>query len=371
MVDVNWTPLHDDLHFQLEDPLHTLIDRDSKLDELVFADYPSSPSSDERSDTTTILATIDISSSCDSYLNPILGVDSPLSSGVDSPESSLPSSPQMPFMASQTNKRQREDTLSPSKKGKGKKVKTDGNSKNKRERNKVSAAKYRQRRKAYIDGLEEQIKKLNDELASQNKNIVSLKTENQMLKDQVSYLKKLIDSFRNGKTPLTSAPPISRGVKLENSLGSLPIKSVGAGLFLLALCCLVFSFQTSTDIITGGSIPKITPLRGASRTLLNHLDDETHNDSLGTVISTPSPLADPQIPPDPINLSEPISSEPFVVISDSSTTPSDPVTSKSEGCLVGDQTVLVEVELKLDEPKLDTIENIATRHGHSYSQSPT
>jgi len=153
---------------------------------------------------------------------------------------------------------------------KGKKLKVDGNTK--RERNKVSAAKYRQRRKVYIDGLEDHVRQLNEKLEAQSKIITTLKTENQMLKEQNNYLKKLVESLSIAKTSMQSMSPFNL-VKAENSLGKA-VKPMGAGLFLLALCCLVFSFSFQAD---NGPMSSL-PIRSASRTLLHHEDTLVHHD---------------------------------------------------------------------------------------------
>jgi len=80
-----------------------------------------------------------------------------------------------------------------------------GELKTKREKNKLSAAKYRNRRKLYLDGLTDKLKTLTEECNAQSKIIAALKIENKMLKDQLAYLKKLVDSFRGiPYTPATA-----------------------------------------------------------------------------------------------------------------------------------------------------------------------
>jgi len=68
----------------------------------------------------------------------------------------------------------------------------------KRERNKQSAAKYRQKRKNYIGELEGQVKDLGHTLHDQTQTITALQTENKVLKDQLSYLKSLVDTLGLG-----------------------------------------------------------------------------------------------------------------------------------------------------------------------------
>jgi len=170
---------------------------------------------------------------------------------------------------------------------KGKKVKVDGSTK--RERNKVSAAKYRQRRKVYIDGLEDQLRQLNEKLEAQSKMITALKTENQMLKEHTNYLKKLVESLSIAKNSVQSMSPLNF-IKGENSIGKA-VKPMGAGLFLLAICCLVISFQPFND---SGSMSTL-PVRHTSRTLLHHQDSYDSNDASSTTtftISSSSSLSD-------------------------------------------------------------------------------
>jgi hypothetical protein len=68
----------------------------------------------------------------------------------------------------------------------------------KRQRNKQSAAKYRQKKKTYVGDLEGQVKDLSQTLQYQNQTISSLQTENRVLKDQLSYLKSLVDTLGLG-----------------------------------------------------------------------------------------------------------------------------------------------------------------------------
>lgn len=342
MFDDSWPSNDDTLQFQLEEQLHSLASQEGKLDDLSFSDSPSSPSSDEfTSDMLLTVPILDPSLTLkpgDAFLTSIISNSELL----DSPDSfsfeSSPLSPQ-PLEAPPVSSKRHHDDIAPDSSfisvkpaakstNKGKKAKTDSGKTTKRERNKVSAAKYRQRRKVYIDGLEDHVRQLTDQINSQNKIIETLKTENQMLKDQGAYLKKLVDSFRRGKTPVTSAPPINRAVKVESSFipQSLPIKPVGAGLFLLVICCLIFSFQP-TETPVGGSVLNLPPIRGASRTLLNvHLTNEEleHNESISQPV-------DPK---------------------------SDYLPDDFQGTIV--ETVLHDLGF---EPAFEEIETIAARHG--------
>jgi len=141
----------------------------------------------------------------------------------------------------------------------------------------------------YIDGLEDEVRQLNEKLDAQSKIITALKTENQMLKEQTNYLKKLVESLSIAKNSVQSMSPLNF-IKGENSIGKA-VKPMGAGLFLLAFCCLVISFQPFND---AGSMSTL-PARHASRTLLHHQDSYDSNDASSTTtftISSSSSLSD-------------------------------------------------------------------------------
>jgi cell division protein FtsB len=298
------------------------ITSEEKLDDLFFSESPSSPSSDEL----LTLPVNDLLNPADTFILPSIFTE-PL---LTSPET-FSSSISLPYSI---GKRTHEATLDQTKprSHKGKKMKTD--TKTKRERNKVSAAKYRQRRKVYIDGLEDHVRQLNEKLEAQSKTIASLKTENQMLKDQLSYLKKLVDSFRCGKTPVQSVPPINRSTKIENTFGHA-MKPMGAGLFLLAICCLVFSFQS----FSAGQAPiPSLPVRSASRTLLHHVDDVVLNhDDVVLHHDDDSSSND---------------STPFVSI---------PLDSNPEYPSIDGATIAPVVDINV-EPSFEEIESIVSRH---------
>jgi len=328
MLDVAWSGDQ----FQFDEQLLSSGTSEGKLDDFGFGSpsSPSSPSSDELVDIPLALPILDPTD----LLNPTLTFSETfLLPSIFNTETILdaPASFQIPPSGPYSvGKRHHDQTLEqnplgskPGRSHKGKKLKVDGNTK--RERNKVSAAKYRQRRKVYLDGLEDHVRQLNEKLEAQAKTIASLKTENQMLKEQTSYLKKLVESFTLGKTPIQSISPINRIMK-ENSLGKA-VKPMGAGLFLLAICCLVFSFQSFNDA------PMSTlPVRGASRSLLHHEnalalheheDDHNNNDST-----------------------------PFVSL---------PIDGPPEYPADGIVETVINVELSI-EPAFETMETIATRH---------
>jgi len=70
----------------------------------------------------------------------------------------------------------------------------------KRERNKISASKYRKRRKMYLDSLEAKLQALERKCAQQNDVITSLQSENKVMKEQVSFLQGLVSGRAGSKT---------------------------------------------------------------------------------------------------------------------------------------------------------------------------
>jgi len=105
----------------------------------------------------------------------------------------------------------------------------DPNVQGKRDRNKVSAAKYRKRRKAYLDGLEKKVEGLQDTIADQGKKLSSIVTENKVLKSQLDFFKELLG---RAKIPLPSMP------------------TAGTTMFVI-LACFILVAPTSTQ--HGGS----------------------------------------------------------------------------------------------------------------------
>lgn len=73
----------------------------------------------------------------------------------------------------------------------------------KRERNKLSASQYRKRRKIYLDSLEAKVGEMDITLARQNDTITKLTAENRALKEQVSFLKKMMGAL---KAPAPAQP---------------------------------------------------------------------------------------------------------------------------------------------------------------------
>lgn len=71
----------------------------------------------------------------------------------------------------------------------------------KRERNKMSAAKYRKRRKMYVVTLEEKVVQLENKVSKQTDQLATVTSENKALKEQVAFLKKLMAVHGAVKVP--------------------------------------------------------------------------------------------------------------------------------------------------------------------------
>lgn len=65
---------------------------------------------------------------------------------------------------------------------------------NRRERNKQSASNYRKRRKVYVEGLEAKVTSLSGTIEAQKSAMASMATENQLLKEQLDFFKRLVAS---------------------------------------------------------------------------------------------------------------------------------------------------------------------------------
>jgi uncharacterized coiled-coil protein SlyX len=63
----------------------------------------------------------------------------------------------------------------------------------KRERNKQSAAKYRKRRKMYVVELEAKVAQLEARVSEQTSSLTGLQSENKAMKEQVTFLKKMLN----------------------------------------------------------------------------------------------------------------------------------------------------------------------------------
>lgn len=75
----------------------------------------------------------------------------------------------------------------------------------KRDRNKASASAYRKRRKIYLDTLESRVANLNDRLKEKDEQMAKVESENRVLKEQVSFLKRLINFKASDEDELKDA----------------------------------------------------------------------------------------------------------------------------------------------------------------------
>lgn len=122
--------------------------------------------------------------------------------------------------------------------------------KSKRERNKVSAMKYRKRRKVYLDTLEKQVSDLNDTVST-------LATENKMLQEQLSFFKSL---YKGGNAP---APSTS----LTNASASTARNSL---VMFAVMACLLFCLAPVSPIFSPASVSSsVSAHSGPSRVLLS------------------------------------------------------------------------------------------------------
>jgi len=75
---------------------------------------------------------------------------------------------------------------------------------NKKERNRQSAVRYRQRRKVYVDSLEVKVKELTDDCHTKDNEIAALASENRQLKEQLGFIQKLVN-FAAAKSSSSSS----------------------------------------------------------------------------------------------------------------------------------------------------------------------
>ena len=130
----------------------------------------------------------------------------------------------------------------------------------KRERNKLSASMYRKRRKVYLDSLEGKVGELDATIAKQNETIARQAHENKVLKEQLSFLKKMVAGLKNPLASMVGGGNVTEDTAQPTNihLGGAPRRtlgqSAGAFLFLVMAVCLLFNptFLTETD--TGSSL---------------------------------------------------------------------------------------------------------------------
>lgn len=88
-----------------------------------------------------------------------------------------------------------------------------------RARNKRAASKYRQKKKMYVQELERKCQQLNDTVGTLKTAVTKLQAENKLLKEQMSFLKQLVQT-RNG------GPPSST----HQTVAPRPVPAVPAGI---------------------------------------------------------------------------------------------------------------------------------------------
>lgn len=141
----------------------------------------------------------------------------------------------------------------------------------KRERNKLSASMYRKRRKVYLDSLEGKVGELDQTIAKQSETIARQAHENKVLKEQLSFLKKMMAGIKN---PLGSSSSAAAAAAEEHQPSNIHTgarrtmsNSAGAFLFVVAACCLlVFCGSPDSDS------SDLAPIGRRGRTLLS-VDD--------------------------------------------------------------------------------------------------
>lgn len=144
---------------------------------------------------------------------------------------------------------------------------------NKRDRNKASASAYRKRRKIYLDTLEARVANLNDRLKEKDEQMAKVESENRVLKEQVSFLKRLINfkandeeelkeasnSMTTSTAPASSSSASSSGFGISTSRLSFgqfttngSSRHASVFLFLLFSCFLLFNpMWTGMDLSSG------------------------------------------------------------------------------------------------------------------------
>jgi len=106
----------------------------------------------------------------------------------------------------------------------------DASVKSKRERNKLSASKYRKRRKMLMKNLEESVSEMKEKLGEESRKLAAASSENQMLKKQLDFLKNFMRT---------------RKLDIPKDFMNISSKNVAApaGLVLFALFSFVLLFQ--------------------------------------------------------------------------------------------------------------------------------
>lgn len=151
----------------------------------------------------------------------------------------------------------------------------------KSERNKLSASKYRKRRKKYLANLEAKVSTLEADVVSHENTITSIRSENSALKEQVAFLKKLLAS--KGVAPKTtsmdvgapcafgSTPPTNAISGPNSGRRSSRRGKASAVLFVLFTCFLFSRTSSPSSLFSGNqeSSPSLHTVRhGGGRQLL-------------------------------------------------------------------------------------------------------
>ena len=71
----------------------------------------------------------------------------------------------------------------------------EGKSKSKKERNRVSASKYRNKRKLHLESLEVKVQELSENVSQKESKIAALESENQLLKEQLGFLQQFLKNL--------------------------------------------------------------------------------------------------------------------------------------------------------------------------------
>mmetsp|Transcript_2937 Transcript_2937/g.4317 ORF Transcript_2937/g.4317 Transcript_2937/m.4317 type:complete len:281 (-) Transcript_2937:74-916(-) len=92
----------------------------------------------------------------------------------------------------------------------------------KRERNKISATKYRNKRKMYVQQLESKCQNLTSTVESLKASVAALQAQNKLLKDQMGFLKQLLQQSKASQQVNTSS--ISRTQPVNNNNTFTPMQ---------------------------------------------------------------------------------------------------------------------------------------------------
>lgn len=155
----------------------------------------------------------------------------------------------------------------------------------KRERNKMSAAKYRKRRKMYLDTLESKANAMEKLAHQKDSQISSLKEQNSTLHTRVSFLEEQVAFLKN---------LLSRGGSQQGSSRGAPAGAVAFAMFAIFLITpMLLSMSTSGEIsMADSSSPFASPVASESMSHVRKLlwcGADAHCDvSAAEVLTQPS-----------------------------------------------------------------------------------